>query len=209
MKILKNVPISLCLTLIVGSAMFSPRPAHALLAQCAWFESAGSPWLYSDVSYSSLDATTGVELQILTQLTQPISDSALDYWVVSPSGGSAGHQLEASVGPTYSFSAYGAIGYMSGGTFYSSIATDCSGNFQFNAPTNLSVNISPATVNVGDPVTITWSSQDADSCLFDGAPIATGGTHNFLAALSDSRSYVLQCSNNWGSSSASATLTVN
>lgn len=209
MTLAKRMTLTLCLILVSSQALLSSNKAAALYADCGWYNQGGTPWIYSEVHYSSTDATYGNALELFTQQTQPFPTSALDYWGLSISGGSAGHQASASIGPIYTFFAEGAIGTMTGSTFLPAFGTDCSASFQFTAPTALFVDITPSTVNVGDPVTITWGSQNADACLFDGAPIATSGIHNFTAALSDSRSYALQCSNLWGSSSTSATLTVN
>ena len=91
--------------------------------------------------------------------------------------------------------------------------SNCAQDFIFSRPTP-SVTITPSSVIVGDLVSIVWNTifntaYGYPSCTFDGAPITPGGSHNFTAATSDSRPYVLSCSNLFGSLAASATLTVN
>ncbi|MEX0739143.1 MAG: hypothetical protein WD071_07365 [Pseudohongiella sp.] len=197
--------------LLSQAALFAPSKAMALYSVCSWYESGGTPFLYADAHYSSADTFSHNAIEISTSLTPAIYPPALTHWLVSPSGGYFGHAAPVTTGTTYTVSSQGLMGNKVGEYFNpgSLPASSCSGSFLFEPPTNVFVDINPATVTVGDSVTITWGSQNATACLFDGAPIATSGVHNFTAALSDSRTYTLECENLWGESITGSLLTVN
>lgn len=205
----KSIPHTyFIVALLAIYSFFLSSSVSAFSSSCSWYNDSGTPVLIASHTYSASDATFGNTINIFSALTLPSYASAQNYWTTSPGGGQEGHESVVSFGTTYSFYSDAHIGTLSGGSFTPAISSGCTGSFDFNLPTT-SISISPSVVNVGDPVAITWSSSYATTCTFDGSPITTSGVHNFTAALSDSRSYTLSCSNQWGSDSDTATLTVN
>lgn len=213
-KIIKlNFPFIMIL-LLSQLVLFAPTKAMALFSVCGWYASGGTPYVYADSHYSSADTFSHNAIQISTTLSPALYPPALTHWLVNPSGGFFGHAAPVTTGTTYSVSSQGLMGNQVGpfGEYFQAGTlppTSCSESFRFEPPTNMYVDISQTTAVVGQTIRIDWGATNATACTFDGAPIQPTGFHIFTAALSDSRTYVLECENMWGGNSAQNTLTVN
>ena len=209
MRLIHRFKLSLFLVLLCSQAiLMAPNRADAFFAACSWYNVGGTPWVFSYFEYNSWDVGTNNAIEVYTVQTSPFSASALDYWSLSTGGGYAGHEAPASIGPVYSFMGEGTLGFLMEGSFFPSWGASCVGNYQFVPPT-ASVILSPPVATVGDPVTATWGSSNAEACYFDNAPIALSGSIAFTAAMVDSRPYTLECENQWGWGSDTAILVVN
>jgi len=100
-----------------------------------------------------------------------------------------------------------AIGFLT-------LVTGCLNERQYDAPT-VSVSVSPTRAAIDTPVTVTWSSQYAQSCTasgdWSGSKDASGSqtiTAKFGGASPTVNTFTLSCTGRGGNASASATLEI-
>lgn len=194
--------------LIALAVLFSAGSASALTSTCSWYNDNGTPWVYGGHTYTASEALTYLAIESYTIMYQPFSDWVIDFWFTEAGGDTIGHETPVTTNTDVIYVSQGTLGNYAGPTFIRQLTDSCTGNFRFNLP-ETSVVITPSIVNVGDPVTISWGSSEADACEHNGAPIEPNGAVNLIASLADTGTYTLECSNQWGASSDSATLTVN
>lgn len=120
--------------------------------------------------------------------------------VVATSGS---EEVSVTVPGTYAFTLT-CIG--PGGTFTSAASLDV------YAPPEVTISVSPGTVQAGDAATLTWSSTKTTSCTAGNAwtdAIATSGTKSVSQAASGTYVYEITCSGAGGAATSTVTLTVN
>lgn len=199
---------SLVLLCLLQAVLLAPGAA-ALTTVCGFDDNDGIfPEIFTKTIYEPFEASFGNAILHESILLQPALIPAAD--VFSLGSGSVGHYMSVIPGINYEFEGVGTIGWSFFSEFtpnFSSIPCEDGGTL--SPPSNVFVDISPAMVFEGEMVTISWGSQNADECLFEGTPIGPSGSTLFAAALSDGRTYAIDCFNLWGSVGASAVLTVN
>ncbi len=70
---------------------------------------------------------------------------------------------------------------------------------------SVSVSWSASTAYVGQPITFSWSSSEADSCILDGANVSKNGSRSYTFTSTNSVSKTVKCTNEMGSTSRSKT----
>jgi hypothetical protein len=81
--------------------------------------------------------------------------------------------------------------------------------FAQTPPPTVSIAVSPTSIAAGGPATLTWSSSNATACVASGAwsgSEALSGTQTVAPSAIGSYSYVLSCTGDGGSASATAVL---
>lgn len=206
-------------TLCFISAIALGSSAQALTSNCGQFFIGTTPVMFHDVTYSAGDVAFVGEfissppyLGMSSFVRSPFFLEITNNGVASPTGGAETTEEAVTSAGTWIFDGVTSIGAHNPPYFdvvlpplwcFPPVIVEA------NPPTGVFVSIVPAVVTEGESVTISWGSQDADECLFEGTPIGTSGSVQFAAALSDGRTYAIDCFNMWGSTPASAVLTVN
>lgn len=174
--------------------------ASALWTSCGWGDMFGNPIVYTESVYDASEAWNYNTLRLTSALYQPFSAYQTDNFSLSSQGGVQSHWLYATLGPTYTIQGEGTIGTKTwDGLFYPAYGHGCVGSFQFTLPTSANISISPAVVTVGDLVTVTWSSTQANDCKYLNQSYGPSGVLAFAATTADAGSYQIECSNPWGS----------
>lgn len=85
------------------------------------------------------------------------------------------------------------------------------GNSTHFDPPTVAISVQPSTIVAGNPVTLTWTSSYATTCIAGGAwsgALATSGSQSITPLVVGGFTYSITCTNIGGSTTASAPLTV-
>lgn len=129
-----------------------------------------------------------------------VSSATWNTYSATTSIGSGSHSIKISFASASAKCS--PILYVDSATFYGAVSV--------SPPPTVSIGVSPSTVTSGQTTSLTWSSQNADSCAASGAwsgTVATSGTQT-TAGLTSSSTFTITCTGSGGAASASATVNV-